>query len=111
MQTQIDALLAAVARLPNGEHVAQLAAAAAPLSRAMGIEPNAGVWITVPVGGAAEIDANTMNDASGTAKEAAPAPGYNDGLDDGALPETELTAAVPDCRRERRHGAVGHRHL
>ena len=33
-----------------------------------------------------------MKDASGTAEEASPAPGYNDGLDDGALPETEPTA-------------------
>ena len=40
------------------------------------------------VGGAAEIDANTMKDASGAAEEALPAPGYNDDVDDGALPET-----------------------
>ena len=50
MQTQIDALLSAVARLPNDEQVAQLAAAAAPLTRAVGTEPNAGAWITAPVG-------------------------------------------------------------
>ena len=99
MQTQIDALLAAVARLPDGEQVAQLAAVAAPLTRAMDTEPNAGAWITAPVGGAAEIDANTMNDASGTAEEAAPAPGYNDGLDDDALPETELTTEGRSVRR------------
>ena len=43
-------------------------------------------------GRAAEIDANTMKDASGMAEEASPAPGYNDGLDDSALPETELMA-------------------
>lgn len=50
--------------------------------------------------GAAEIDANTMmKDASGTAEEASPAPGYNDGLDDGALPEeTELTAEDRSAR-------------
>ena len=92
IQTQIGALLAAVARLPNGEQVVQLAAAAAPLTRAVDTEPNAGAWITAPVGGEAEIDASTMKDASGTAEEASPAPGYNNGLDDGALPETELTA-------------------
>ena len=40
MQTQIDALLAAVARLPNGEQVVQLAAVAAPLKRAVDTEPN-----------------------------------------------------------------------
>ena len=40
MQTRIDALLAAVARLPNGEQVVQLAAVAAPLTRAVDTEPN-----------------------------------------------------------------------
>ena len=64
----------------------------------MDTEPNAGAWATAPVGGAAEVDASTMNDANGTAEEAAPAPGYNDGLDDGALPE-DLTAEGRSVRR------------
>ena len=41
VQTQVDALLAAVARLSDGEQVAQLAAAAVPLTRATDTEPNA----------------------------------------------------------------------
>ena len=62
VQTQVDALLAAVARLSDGEQVAQLAAAAVLLTRTMDTEPNAGAWATAPVGGAAEIDASTMSD-------------------------------------------------
>jgi len=65
----------------------------------MDTEPNAGAWATAPVGGAAEIDANTMNDANGTAEKVAPAPGYNGRLDDGALPETEPTAEGRSVRR------------
>ena len=53
------------------------------------------------MGGAAEIDASTMKDASGTAEETSPTPGYNDGLGDSALPETELTAEDRSVRRRR----------
>ena len=51
------------------------------------------------MGVTAEVDASMMKDASGTFEEASPAPGYNDGLNDGALPETELTAEDRSVRR------------
>ena len=65
----------------------------------MDTAPNADAWVNAPVGGAAEVDANTMKGASGTVEEASSAPGYNGGQDDGALPETELTAEDRSVRR------------
>ena len=70
-----------------------------PPTRVVDTAPNAGARITAPVGGTAEVDASTMKGASGTAEEASPEPGYDDGLGDGALPETELTAENRSVRR------------
>ena len=52
-----------------------------------------------PGGGTAEVDANTMEDASGTLEEAPLTPEYNDELDDVALQGAHLTAEDRNVKR------------